>query len=798
MTGSMGSGPKVRLIRQVVSGRLCRSSLSRRVLGCGAVLVLATVGVFTLGAAQSAFLPRATAKSSAKRGREFAVVLPAPSAGDVTYGVAQVQISGSRLSAPSGVGRERPVFSQHLGGLSVVARSPQWRSLRKTTRVYVVVTRVPGASSQLRAIAFFIARRLAGGKPANSAEGKLTFTINNAQPDTSSFWVRGVSAAGYAEIFAVRNTLSTALGNWTRYIDALKVAHALEAATKAVPTQAARLGAPRTAARTTKPAIWTGGQRPDKLVTEMYDLLFGSIGDATGYAGAKKDPLVAEFIDDELHNPALAARWQRVTAQVPLKVPDKYAAAANEEKLFAPRLGRAHAAQVSGPACNLGNNASAYAGCYAPSQGPIVTVVKSGTGTGTVTDPAYWDTLASIDCGTVCSERVTSFDFLAVVGELNAVPDPGSSFVGWSTSSGAKCFPLAGYPDGCFLASDSSATTVTATFAQGSATVGSITEFNVPTSGAQPDGIASGPDGNLWFTEELGDKIGVITPGGSITEYSLPVGQPIEPTSIAVDGANLWFIGAYNSAIGEITPSGQISWYPLPGSPFGSQAPNAITLGPDGNLWFTDNYANMIGRLEPSQASPGTSDGISEFPIPTSDSSPEGITAGPDGNVWFTETYTNKIGRVVPADVSAGTSDGISEYPIPSPGDGPAQITAGPDGNLWFTDVYSGDIGRIVPADVSEGTSDGITYYEPPTSDSGPVGITSGPDGNLWFTEQRANNIGRLVPADVSAGTSDGISEFPVPTVGSEPESLAPGPDGNIWFTELEGDKIGRVVTGAG
>jgi len=41
---------------------------------------------------------------------------------------------------------------------------------------------------------------------------------------------------------------------------------------------------------------------------------------------------------------------------------------------------------------------------------------------------------------------------------------------------------------------------------------GSISEFAVPTPLNASTGIASGPDDNLWFTEETSDKIGRITP----------------------------------------------------------------------------------------------------------------------------------------------------------------------------------------------------------------------------------------------------------------------------------------------
>jgi len=37
-----------------------------------------------------------------------------------------------------------------------------------------------------------------------------------------------------------------------------------------------------------------------------------------------------------------------------------------------------------------------------------------------------------------------------------------------------------------------------------------MTEFLVPTANSGPCGITAGPDGALWFTEELGNKIGRI------------------------------------------------------------------------------------------------------------------------------------------------------------------------------------------------------------------------------------------------------------------------------------------------
>jgi hypothetical protein len=45
---------------------------------------------------------------------------------------------------------------------------------------------------------------------------------------------------------------------------------------------------------------------------------------------------------------------------------------------------------------------------------------------------------------------------------------------------------------------------------------GTITEFPLPTTNASPNGIITGPDGNLWFLEHNANKIGKITPNGQI------------------------------------------------------------------------------------------------------------------------------------------------------------------------------------------------------------------------------------------------------------------------------------------
>src|SRR5260370_30501684 len=114
-----------------------------------------------------------------------------------------------------------------------------------------------------------------------------------------------------------------------------------------------------------------------------------------------------------------------------------------------------------------------------------------------------------------------------------------------------------------------------------------FSEFPIPTGASSPITITPGPDGALWFTEALSNKIARITPAGAITEFSLPTNIP----GFFVDGNN---------------------------------RPCAITRGPDRALWYTGFATNLIGRITTAAA-------ITEFPIPTG-TSPFTIATRPAGS----------------------------------------------------------------------------------------------------------------------------------------------------------------------
>ena len=81
-----------------------------------------------------------------------------------------------------------------------------------------------------------------------------------------------------------------------------------------------------------------------------------------------------------------------------------------------------------------------------------------------------------------------------------------------------------------------------------------INEYAVPTASPVTQGITTGCDGNVWFTEFVGNRVGQVVPAtGVVTEF------------------------------GGIT----------------GPDPHGITPGPDGNLWIAETGANLIAAFSP-------------------------------------------------------------------------------------------------------------------------------------------------------------------------------------------------------
>jgi streptogramin lyase len=317
-----------------------------------------------------------------------------------------------------------------------------------------------------------------------------------------------------------------------------------------------------------------------------------------------------------------------------------------------------------------------------------------------------------------------------------------------------------------------------ATSAARAAALGATTDFSTPTAFSAPQGIAAGPDGDLWFAEFTADKIAQLDPAsGAIHEFTLPTPNA-GPLGIAVgpDG-NVWFTEYAASKIGEINPvTHAINEFPTPSA---NSGPVGIVAGPDGNLWFTESASavNRIGWFNPVTHADG------DIPAPTSAGGgvgPFGITLGPYGDLWYTEKGASRIGVVRPSNKTT------FDMPTPTAASQPNEIEPGPDDSLWFTESAPA-VSKVGVVDAVSGQIEEI----PLGASAAPLIPVTGPDGDIWVTESGTSRIARINPVTHYVETV-----FDTATAGSGVSGIALGPDGNLWYTEPSVGKVGYLGTG--
>jgi streptogramin lyase len=210
------------------------------------------------------------------------------------------------------------------------------------------------------------------------------------------------------------------------------------------------------------------------------------------------------------------------------------------------------------------------------------------------------------------------------------------------------------------------------------------------TPGSQAYVTTTGPDGNLWFTEYNGPRIGRFdVVARTATEFG-PLRAPATAITAGPDG-NVWFAQSSpftsSSTFGRVTPDGQITEFT---SHVVSGTIVAMATGADGGVWFAKNGFGgpAIGRVDPATGNvtlfaTGLTGAFTLF---------GGMAAAGDGNVWFTDYSDGLIGRITPAGV-------ISVFGGVLPNVQLNAITAGPKvgglDTLWVTDPNAKSIARV-------------------------------------------------------------------------------------------------------
>lgn len=175
---------------------------------------------------------------------------------------------------------------------------------------------------------------------------------------------------------------------------------------------------------------------------------------------------------------------------------------------------------------------------------------------------------------------------------------------------------------------------------------GVITEFAAPIS--TPLNITVGGDGRLWTNDFQGNGIAAFNTNGTWQAFTVNTGSPSLNGMAGGPDGNVWFLNTQpsNPTVGMITAAGAVTQYPIG---LAGAAPDQIASGGPGSgvLWFTQGNGN-IGKVT-------TGGVVTSYPATSTQANPEGIVMGPDGAPWFTEAGCAALGRINPSPVVFGT-----------------------------------------------------------------------------------------------------------------------------------------------
>ncbi len=299
-----------------------------------------------------------------------------------------------------------------------------------------------------------------------------------------------------------------------------------------------------------------------------------------------------------------------------------------------------------------------------------------------------------------------------------------------------------------------------------------IHEWTVPSKGAHPHDPAVGPDGSLWFTEQMVNKLGRLdTKTGEFKEYPLAEGKNSGPHGLVADReGNIWFTGNFAGYIGKLDPkTGKVTEYPMPDKK--AEDPHTAVFDAHGMLWFTVQVGNMVGRLDPKSGK------VELKEVPTGDAHPYGIQINSKGVPIFCEFGTNKMASIDPQTMA------ITEYTLPE-GARPRRMAIAADDTVYFTDYEGGHLGWLNTA-----TRAVKMLPSPGGAKSNPYAIAITADGLVWYSESgvKPNSIVQFDPR------SGKFARANIPSGGGTVRNMVATPDGRLYIACSGVNKVGVV-----
>lgn len=230
-----------------------------------------------------------------------------------------------------------------------------------------------------------------------------------------------------------------------------------------------------------------------------------------------------------------------------------------------------------------------------------------------------------------------------------------------------------------------------------------VEESAKPSSFFEVRDLVVDPEGTVWVAtadlivggyiyESYGGDLVRMAGDGSVKAFPLPQGEP-ENLAVGSDG-NIWFTAVEGkwsgehssfpgtSLVGRITPAGEFAMFP---TPIADQVPQAIAAAPEGELWFAEPEVGRIGTV--AEAGTFGREYRVRFGLQLSYET-AGMQGGLDfdseGGAWM-PAGRGGVGRLTPAGAQ-------TLYPGPRE---VSSVAVGKEGDIWS--LRRNEIRRIVP-----------------------------------------------------------------------------------------------------
>jgi virginiamycin B lyase len=271
------------------------------------------------------------------------------------------------------------------------------------------------------------------------------------------------------------------------------------------------------------------------------------------------------------------------------------------------------------------------------------------------------------------------------------------------------------------------------------------------TARVAPHSLQVAPDGTIWTTLCLGNKVGHLDPATRHwTIYTQKEG--LYPHTVRIDRkGRVWYTLAVSNHVGMIDPAtGAMHTYRLPAASFGQAiALRAMPL----MLWATKHLG-----INPSS---GGGEGAA-LPVPY------GIDIAPDGGVWFSQLNAHRIGRLDP-DTGAIK---IVETPFP----GPRRLRFDSKGNLWIPGFSADLIARYNPA-----SGEFKTWKLPTGGVDTPYALNvDRRTDTIWICGTASDTLMSFDPVD------ERFTVYPLPTRVTYTREIDFGADGAVWTSNSD------------